>query len=833
MSLLQTSVQKSISPHILSQFPEFYREHGPAFIAFVTEYFRWMETEGPLYDSRRLFDHKDIDTTVDEYLIHFKNKYLPDIQLETESNVQFLVKHSLDLYRSRGTPRAIDLLFRLVFGKGAKVYYPWKDLFRLSDGKWVRPQYIEVTPRQDLGKFVGKDVKGITSGATAFVERVVRKRTSTKLVAILYISSIEGEFQTGELINASVDPFPLAECPKMVGSLTSLNIINGGLNFSVGDVVDVVSSRGVGGEARVSNISDVSGIIDFDLVRGGYGFAANSEVIVANTTILLQNVVYGNSTSSGWHTLFEQVTQPMGIVNYEGLSGGSFADGDSVFTYYANNSVKGTGKVLLVSEANSTSGALRVSVLSGNMDSSNIHTTANAVSANVPVSNGYNDFTASGNIFTESDTATMLVNAVSANFSLGETIYSGNFRAEVSQWEVNSTPGALSTLVIVNRQGRIQTGNTITGLDTSSTANVQHISFRVGLKQTNGSFQIDSDAPVVGATSNTRSYINAISEGSGASFTISSDLLYPEVVPINNDLISDYLSVFLDDPYGFPVMPTANLATVIADALDIDAVTIGKIQSITTSNPGSDYDTAPLSRVYESRITTGMLRDYLIGFSNSSGSFQVGEVITQSATDARGLIISANDTHLEVERLKIYGSFTHSINSTTMIVGADSGATANVDSVVVHDISRPYDIDGRIDGLNAVVSSNLVGGNGQIVTVSVIDSGYGYVNGESVTLRSNTDLTATATTVLTKQGRGTGYYKKKGGFLSDSKKLFDGDYWQEFSYEVRSPINFSKYRDMLLQLLHVAGTKPFGAFYLTTESEFERESESVTVTTSL
>jgi len=61
-------IEKLISPLIEQQFPSIYREEGDTFIAFVKAYFEWMEeTNGVLYDSRRLPEYRDIDTTIDRF----------------------------------------------------------------------------------------------------------------------------------------------------------------------------------------------------------------------------------------------------------------------------------------------------------------------------------------------------------------------------------------------------------------------------------------------------------------------------------------------------------------------------------------------------------------------------------------------------------------------------------------------------------------------------------------------------------------------------------------------------------------------------------------------
>ena len=119
------NIEKRISPLIQSQFPSFYQEEGENFIAFTKAYYEWLEsTNNPLYHARRLPDYRDIDSTTDDFIVHFKEKYLKNIQFDTATNKKLLVKNSLDLYRAKGTERAVDLFFKLVYGTAAEVRYP-------------------------------------------------------------------------------------------------------------------------------------------------------------------------------------------------------------------------------------------------------------------------------------------------------------------------------------------------------------------------------------------------------------------------------------------------------------------------------------------------------------------------------------------------------------------------------------------------------------------------------------------------------------------------------------------------------------------------------------
>jgi hypothetical protein len=75
----------------------------------------------------------------------------------------------------------------------------------------------------------------------------------------------------------------------------------------------------------------------------------------------------------------------------------------------------------------------------------------------------------------------------------------------------------------------------------------------------------------------------------------------------------------------------------------------------------------------------------------------------------------------------------------------------------------------------------------------------------------------TAKTHLGKYGQGTGFFTSNKGFISDENKIQDGEYYQDFSYEVQTKIPFNKYFDVLKQVMHVAGTKTFGRVVSVTE----------------
>lgn len=287
----------------------------------------------PIYYARKLFDIRDVDRTLDQFIVHFKEQYLKNIEFDTNTNKRLLIKNSFDLYRSKGTERSIDLFFRLIYGASATVYYPGEDLMRLSAAQWYKPQYIEITNSPRTVSLVGKQITGVISGATAFVEKFIKRRVKDGFVYVLYISNVSGEFINDEFLKSDQVYYNL---PKVVGSLNGLTVTGGSKLFSVGDLVTFTSARGDEARGRISSVSNETGVVDFELFDGGWGYtvsaptssfslseqAKRSQVIVSTKVLTLANVVTSNTIA--------------GFVISNGGSGYSNSDTITVRSAYTN-----------------------------------------------------------------------------------------------------------------------------------------------------------------------------------------------------------------------------------------------------------------------------------------------------------------------------------------------------------------------------------------------------------------------------------------------------------------------------------------------------------------
>lgn len=811
-------MSNNISQFVTGQFPKVYQEEYPLYTEFVKLYYKWLETRpNAIYYNRNFLELIDVDTATDDILLFLKEEYLKNIQFTTESNLRLLIKHSLDIYRSKGTERSIDLLFRIVFNELVDFYYPSEDLFVASDGVWKKPKYIELAISTNNQNFYQKQIIGISSGATAFVDSLIRKTIDNKLHDVAYISSITGFFQTGEKIKIIDD-----ETPSYFGLITgSLNLVvlnssGSGSGFEIGDIVNIYSNYGVSGKGRVSNTGFNFGEITYTLNDGGYGFTNAPSIYISNSILNINSISVDSIHRTKPFDYYDVITQPLATISYIS-SNGSFSVGTNVYTYYANNLEKGIGNILSKSEINATNGTLTLSIVSGNLQSNQIFSTSNSIVANT-ANSGFEDITATGK-YIGTKTTQLICNSLSLNgsFSINDYVYINNeeitndISVRASGYVSNTFSDVANNLIVClsNTVGIFK--NTYTLKSTTSNVKIKNVSLVVGVANVENAFVNTSSAYVYSQFVNGNMY-EVQSLGSGTSLTVS-NTSFNEEIQVNSDLLSNYASVNLNSStYGISGNTSGNLTNMtIEQMLSYSNVTIGIIDKI-SGNPGKNYVVPPLLLIDQENISSYDKYNPILNITGPSTSFTVGEIVTQTATSARGKVISANSTEIVLKQMRFNqdNQFILTINSTTTIIGGTSGSTANVSNVT-------FEYDYNQMGINALFETSMVDANGSITEIEIVDSGIGYINNEQVwmnkdNLREKRSNTAYGLTSLVTYGTGSGFYQQKGGFLSDQKKIFDGDYYQNFSYEIQSSKSLNKYNDMIKQTTHIAGKKLFGKF---------------------
>lgn len=554
-------IENVISSFIESQFPEFYLSEGSRFIDFLRQYYRWLESENQAANaSRSLFNIRDIDKTKEEFLVYFKEKYFKSLPFELQSNKRLLTKFATDLYNVKGTERGIELVLRGIFNEEATIRYPSEQIFRLSNGEWIRPVYLELSTSERTKDFVNKEIRGFNSGAKAFLEVLVRRRINSKVIDVGYLSNVRGDFQTGEVITLSSNTI-VENAPVVIGSLTELDIINGGANFAIGDVFNIVSSNGKQGKARVTEVEDRAGTVTFlfenALKNGGWGYTVNTEPTISSKVLILQSQFNSNDQITTF-SRFEDVRQVLANVSYSSASpnNSAFVAGAVLENYNANGTVNANAIIVSSGVANSTAGYLVISPQTGNLVA--IDTTFSIKgNTTTAVASAYVNRTVTANVVGSNTTNYSIVFNASTEVSSGDDLISFLDHPFVNNQLVlyktpvgNTAISGLSnnTLYYVSNTTNtsFQLSDTYAGTPLNLTAKgssenghiLQTTSGFLGVANISGvSFLATPYANIVGLTTNTTARIANVSSGTDAGFSIGT-ITDTETVLLNPDFIS-------------------------------------------------------------------------------------------------------------------------------------------------------------------------------------------------------------------------------------------------------------------------------------------------------
>jgi len=101
---------------------------------------------------------------------------------------------------------------------------------------------------------------------------------------------------------------------------------------------------------------------------------------------------------------------------------------------------------------------------------------------------------------------------------------------------------------------------------------------------------------------------------------------------------------------------------------------------------------------------------------------------------------------------------------------------------------------------------------GSIKRIGISNSGFNYSGDVTVNIFSETGVQSAV--VIAKKTAVTnypGYFSGNRGKLSSNKKIQDGHYYQEFSYQLKSDVSIDTYFSVLKSIVHPAGMRMFGS----------------------
>lgn len=784
------NIEKFISPFIESQFPTFYQEEGPVFIDFVKAYYEWLESQktinsdNVIRESRSLLEYRDIDTTLESYVKYFKNKYIATLPENILADKKLLLKHILDLYRSKGTDKSYKLLFRLLFNEDIDIYVPSEYLFKLSDNEWTVNKYIEISDSPYLFDLIGKEIYSSSNRSTAIIENYTSTNVNNKQVNVLFLSNIKGNFKYGERIlcddlyinssgnlidyraysllsDAEKSNYNLAlttdNAPIIFGSLSSISITNGGINYEVGDLLTVRNS-GFGGVARVAATRSRNGEVTFELISGGTGFSLDAVVSVDGKAINIVNATQTDPvvvTTASEHGLnsgdsiridFVEGMDEINTSNYQYfvdvINSTSFSlylditlttsvDGTGYGAYFANTgyiyiNTGGEGATFDIgSIVNKQIYKINTDHI---IDYYNTVLESTVSGFTIEVANVNGTFTSGDQVVMNNVNTIMLDCQILTQTLLANGENLSNSSLGIANLTVVNSDDSLLQLKGSDITNANLTSNVILVSNTSATELVINTKY-------NGIDIINATANVVFVNSSVVSVNNCPN-----SYFVVGEKIYDTTSGANAVIVSVKRET---DWGGFDVLPPPfdlkNLDSQLSVLVYVDKE-VGTIASLTNINPGSGYSLDPVVSIVEPLIY----------------------------------------------QLDIYEPF------------------------------GPY--AGTRKGFNAVVNANAGTASGIVTAIKVVDSGFGYDRNQVVQLISNTNPYAvTGTTVVDLAGVSMGYWKDNKSFASDNIYLQDSYYYQNYSYEIIASRMLNTYENYVKNLVHPTGTLLFGRYAIKNE----------------
>ena len=127
-------------------------------------------------------------------------------------------------------------------------------------------------------------------------------------------------------------------------------------------------------------------------------------------------------------------------------------------------------------------------------------------------------------------------------------------------------------------------------------------------------------------------------------------------------------------------------------------------------------------------------------------------------------------------------------------------------------------VSGSPSGVGARIYVSSVGKIGDIRGVDIQDYGIYYRNKDVLTTTVTNSGSGTSAEIIATGGAGSqsreGFWDGEDGILSGAHKMQDNNYYQSFSYVIKSTRNLSEYKQIFKKMVHPAGFRMFGNFLL-------------------
>lgn len=800
---------------VKDQLPEHIRDNDQYinFHTFIKAYYEWMEETGKVTErTKNLLSYKDIDTTTEEFLDYFTNDFLPFFPKDTLLSKEEAVKVARQLYQTKGTPASYEFLFRILFNSDFEVFNTKEAVFKASAGTWYVSKSLKLaSSNRNFLNTKNLRVFGLESKSIATIESAVLVGEKTEI----FISDIQRLFESGEFIkivdsnNQDVLFNGQILTAKIVGQISQIKInsVKRGSLYQPGDPVVIYDgmdddTTGVGASAIVSETTRGS-LQRINVVNGGFGYTLKPNTVVT--------VAGGGGAKANVYALSNFLPPSYTIV--DGGSGYRVNDrvnyANAAFAYVS--SVSGTGSITGIRYVPSVNAQAVVS-LTATVQSSNVLasgaviTTASApgnARANVSYITtdviGFKDDVLIGNSnfffanMASANANTRMIDALS--FSTLET-------SSIFSMIVDNGGGGIASIPTIEVTSTVPTEDEF-DVYSAKRSDIAPLGILSPIQIINGGgWYQANDRIVFTGGSGQGAYANVTSVGANGTITGISYFYNPAdpfpLYPLGgNGYKNEFLpSVSVQSANAKASGAIITVPGILGTGADFSLIVdrVGSITTIGIQNYGEDYSSQPGVSL--------KIQDIVVSNVAIENLPRKGEVIYQGPTinlstytarvNSVSLLAPDANTQLSLYNLQVFNyNANPNPNLTLKILGEDR----NINLVMANSAFPQFE---------KTYSYFDASGNRTVYTRNYNKQGYiSYGDGSA---KANA-------TFLNGLVIGDGQYLTSQGQPS-SFDIMQDDRYNNFTYLITVDKEISKYREVLLGLLHPVGTNVLGRYGL-------------------
>ena len=288
---MTTDLRTSLLIH--RQVPEFIREEYPLFISFLEAYYEYLETKQGserndlTTKAKELKNLPDVDQSIDDFEEQFFNTFADLLPREVSVNKEFLIKNVLPLYLSKGNEKAFKLLFRMLYNDEVDIILPKSNVLRASDGKWVIDSILKIAT----------NIRSIYTGDGTTTTFVMAQDAPFTDITV-YIDDVEQTYETDFYIRKESLKLVFYTAPanqsniKVVYSNFNINLLNNrqvrGSSSGATALIERAVKRIITDEINIGFPFQL--FINSKTLRGSFqqGEVITTDIIVNNTLVNLQ-----------------------------------------------------------------------------------------------------------------------------------------------------------------------------------------------------------------------------------------------------------------------------------------------------------------------------------------------------------------------------------------------------------------------------------------------------------------------------------------------------------------------------------------------------------------